>query len=85
MGFLGKSNEGTIPRKFTDAEVIKMREDWAASGLTMREWVRREPNKKAADFTYLYILGNRNYAYLLPGQKYRIWYDAQLAAVVPQA
>jgi len=75
MGFLGKDNSHL--RMFSDAEVIKIRDDWAASGQSTKEFINSIPDKKATFAAYYKILTGDNYKYLLPGHKYREWYDNQ--------
>jgi len=52
------------PRSFTDEEVLALRADWAASGLTVRNYVMTITNPKAALITYKQMLHGYSYKYL---------------------
>jgi hypothetical protein len=75
MVFLGK--DICHLRMFSDDEVIKIREDWGAAEQSMRDFINSIPDKKASVAAYYSILTGANYKYLLPGHKYREWYDNQ--------
>lgn len=59
-----KDNKPIAERKFTDEEVLAIRADWAASGVTVGAYVKSLVNPKASLITYKFMLHGYTYKYL---------------------
>jgi len=86
MGTYSKDNKEEVPRDqrriFSDAAVIKMRDDFAKSGLAATCFAKdyhKANNMTCAWMSVYMVLLGRSYKYLLPGNPYRKYYDATLA------
>lgn len=65
-------------RIFTDEEIIFIREDFAKqTKLGIYEYCKTIPLGKGKCGSYYNVLIGRVYRFLLPGQAYRIRYDAE--------
>ena len=66
-------------RRYTDAEVIALREAYAASSMAPSTFAKQWPGRRT-DWKPVYeILDNRTYQWLLPGHPYRMEYDRNRA------
>ena len=64
-------------RIFTDEEILYIRKDYIESGYSIRCYYNMLPVRKACYMTYYFLLSNKTYRYLLPGEPFRLKYDTE--------